>query len=123
MLPVLMPSNGSSPSPGRIWAARGIAMAADFVQIAILPAFAEGAFSPINDALDVAVAAVLSTLIGWHWVFLPSFLSELIPMWDLVPTWTAAVWYVTSGTAPGGRPPAVSRRATASAARAEAVSK
>ena len=47
------------------------------------------------------VAAALSALLGWHWVFLPAFLSELIPMWDLVPTWTAAVWYVTSGGPPG----------------------
>jgi len=82
-------------------------MAVDLAQIVIFPAFAEGALSPINDAVDVAVAVALSALIGWHWVFLPSFLSELIPMWDLVPTWTAAVWYVTSGTAPGGGPPAV----------------
>ena len=105
--PVLTPTVVSNASPGRIWAARGIAMAVDLAQIVIFPAFAEGALSPINDAVDVAVAVALSALIGWHWVFVPSFLSELIPMWDLVPTWTAAVWYVTSGTAPGGGPPAV----------------
>ncbi len=99
--PVLTPTVVSNPSPQRIWAARVIAMAADLAQIAIFPAFSEGALSPVNDALDFAVAAALSALLGWHWVFLPSFLSELIPMWDLVPTWTAAVWYVTGGTAPG----------------------
>src|SRR5262245_8958420 len=97
----------SNPSPRRIWAARVIAMAADLAQIAILPAFAEGALSPINDAVHGALAPALIALIGLHWVFLPSFLSELIPMWDLVPTWTAAVWYVTGGTAPGGAPPPV----------------
>jgi len=103
--PVLTPTVVSHPSPRRIWAARAIAMAADLAQIAIFPAFSEGALSPVNDALDVAVAAALSALVGWHWVFLPSFLSELIPMWDLVPTWTAAVWYVTSGSAPGPAAP------------------
>ena len=105
MPPVLTPTLVSNPSPGRIWAARAIAMAADLAQIAIFPAFSEGALSPVNDAVDVAVAAALSALLGWHWVFLPSFLSELIPMWDLVPTWTAAVWYVTSGSAPGPAAP------------------
>ena len=65
-----------------------------------------GALSPVNDALDVGVGLALTWLLGWHWAFLPSFLSELIPIWDLVPTWTAAVWFVTSGTLPpAGGPP------------------
>jgi hypothetical protein len=105
--PVLTPTVVSNPSPRRIWAARAIAVAADLTQIALFPAFAEGALSPINDVVDLAVAAALTALIGWHWVFLPSFLSELIPTWDLLPTWTAAVWYVTGGAASGGPPPAV----------------
>src|SRR5262249_42014982 len=106
-IPPLIPTVVSPPTPQRIWAARVIAMAADLAQVAIFPAFSEGALSPINDVVDVAVAGALSALLGWHWVFLPSFLSELIPMWDLVPTWTAAVWYVTSGMTPGEGPPAV----------------
>ena len=51
--------------------------------------------------VSIRLIPALVTLVGWHWAFLPSFLSELIPMWDLVPTWTAAVWYVTSGALPG----------------------
>ena len=94
------PPPGLAASPARVRAARALAMLADLAQIAVFPAFSEGVFSPANDALDVVVAAALSALLGWHWVFLPSFLSELIPMWDLVPTWTAAVWYVTTGTSP-----------------------
>ena len=103
-----LPSTPVVASAGRIRAARAIAMAADLLQIAVFPAFSEGALSPANDVLDVVVAAALSALLGWHWVFLPSLLSELIPMWDLVPTWTAAVWYVTSGTVPPAVPPAAS---------------
>ena len=34
-------------------------------------------------------------MIGWHWAFLPSFFVELVPGLDLVPTWTAAVFYAT----------------------------
>ena len=100
LLPPSPPINVALLTPARIRAARAIAMAADLAQIAIFPVFSEGALSPANDVLEVVVAAALSALLGWHWVFLPSLISELIPMWDLVPTWTAAVWYVTTGTAP-----------------------
>jgi hypothetical protein len=100
------PSSAVVPSAARIRAARAIAMLADLAQIVVFPAFSEGVLSPANDALDVGVAGALTSLLGWHWAFLPSFLSELIPVFDLVPTWTAAVWYVTSGTLPpAGGPP------------------
>lgn len=87
-------------TPGRVRAAKAIALVADLAQIAVFPAFSEGAFSPMNDVLDVGVAIALSTLLGWHWAFLPSLVSEAIPMWNLLPTWTAAVLYVTSGGVP-----------------------
>jgi len=88
-------------TPSRVRAARTIAVVADLVQILVFPAFAAGAASPWNDALDVLVAGAMALLIGWHWVFLPSFLAELVPGFDLVPTWTAAVFFVTRGK---GRP-------------------
>jgi len=47
--------------------------------------------SPAGDVLDLAVAAVLVRLLGWHWEFLPAFLAELVPGVDLVPFWTLAV--------------------------------
>src|SRR4029453_14403993 len=36
-------------------------------------------------------------LLGWHWAFLPAFLTELVPFVDLVPTWTIAVFLATRG--------------------------
>ena len=84
-------------TPGRIRAARAIAMVADLAEIVVFPAFMEGFLSPANDVVDVAVAVALTRLLGWHWAFLPSFLAEMIPVVGLVPTWTAAVFYVTSG--------------------------
>ena len=84
-----------SPSSGRIRAARLIAIAADALQIAILPAFAGGVLSIVNDALDVVVAILMVGLVGWHFAFLPSFVAELVPGLDLVPTWTLAVWFAT----------------------------
>src|SRR5438445_6613496 len=75
----------------RFRAAMILAMAADALQIFVFPLFAEGALSPADDVLDVAVAAVLVHLLGWHWEFLPAFAAELVPGVDLVPFWTLAV--------------------------------
>src|SRR2546422_10567627 len=75
----------------RFRAAMILAMAADALQIFVFPLFAEGALSPADDALDIAVAAVLVHLLGWHWEFLPAFAAELVPGVDLVPFWTIAV--------------------------------
>src|SRR5947208_4257992 len=68
-----------------------LGMVADALQIFVFPLFAEGALSPADDVLDIAVAAVLVNLLGWHWEFLPAFLAELVPGVDLVPFWTIAV--------------------------------
>lgn len=75
----------------RFRAALILAMAADALQVFVFPMFAEGAFSPAEDALDVVVAAVLIQLLGWHWEFLPAFAAELVPGVDLVPFWSLAV--------------------------------
>lgn len=80
---------------GRVFAARAIAIAADFLQIVVFPAFSEGGVSPLDAGLDVAVAGLMTVLVGWHWAFLPSFAAELVPFLDLVPTWTAAVFIAT----------------------------
>jgi hypothetical protein len=72
-----------------------VALAADTIQVAFLPLFVDGAISPLDDALDIAVCIVLVRLLGWHWAFLPSLIAELVPGLDLFPTWTAAVWFVT----------------------------
>ncbi len=89
----------------RIQLARVIAGAADLLEIVVFPAFIEGALSPVNDALDVAVALAMTWLLGWHWAFLPTFLAELVPVVGLVPTWSAAVYIATRGRAPGGPGP------------------
>lgn len=68
-----------------------LAIVADGLQVLVFPLFAEGAFSPADDILDVFVAALLVHLLGWHWEFLPAFAGELVPGLDLVPFWTMAV--------------------------------
>jgi len=68
-----------------------LSVAADALQVFVFPFFAEGALSPADDILDLAVAAILVHLLGWHWEFLPAFAAELVPGIDLVPFWTFAV--------------------------------
>ena len=93
------------PTPGpigrarvpRVWFALGLALAADAVQLLLLPFFAPGLVSPVNDGLDVVIGLILVRLVGWHWAFLPSFLAELVPGLDLFPSWTTAVWFATRG--------------------------
>ena len=75
----------------RFRAAMILAIAADALQIFVFPLFGEGALSPADDVLDLAVAAALIHLLGWHWEFLPAFAAELVPGVDLVPFWTMAV--------------------------------
>ena len=82
-------------TPKRVKAARVLGVVADAVQLGLLPLFAGGWVSPLNDALDVGVAIAMVVLMGWHWAFLPAFVSELLPIWDLVPSWTAAVLIAT----------------------------
>ncbi len=75
----------------RLRTAMILAIAADALQLIFLPLFIEGAGSPGDDVLDVALAAVFTFMLGWHWEFLPSFLGKLVPGVDLVPCWTLAV--------------------------------
>jgi hypothetical protein len=70
---------------------RDFSAAPDAPQNLVFPLFAEGAFSPADDILDLAVAVILVRLLGWRWEFLPAFAAELVPGIDLVPFWTMAV--------------------------------
>jgi hypothetical protein len=95
MLPARMLPARTPPSRRRILAARALAVIADAIQLGLLPLFVQGAASPLNDALDVAVGAAMVALVGWNWVFLPTFVTELIPVVDLAPTWTIAALIAT----------------------------
>lgn len=80
------------PRPRLAWL---IAIAADCLQLAIFPVFGPGFASPANNVLDVAVALLMTSLLGWNWAFLPTFVVELVPFVDLVPTWTLACFLAT----------------------------
>lgn len=92
-------------TPGRVRAARWIAVAADLVQITLLP-FWLGPEAPVtavvNVAIDVVVGIVLCVVLRPHWAFAPTFVGEAVPLLDVVPLWTGAVLFVTRGQ--GGPP-------------------
>jgi hypothetical protein len=71
--------------------ALGIALLADLIQLVFAPLFGEGALSPLDDALDVAVAITLTALLGWRWRTALALAAELVPGLALFPTWTALV--------------------------------
>jgi hypothetical protein len=79
-----------SPGP-QFLTAMVLAIAADALQLLVIPLFVEGALSPADDLLDLGVGAAMIHLLGWHWEFLPSFFAKLVPGVDLVPFWTMAV--------------------------------
>jgi hypothetical protein len=44
-----------------------------------------------DELLDVAAMIVLWRVIGFHPLLLPTFVLELLPVTDLLPTWTGCV--------------------------------
>jgi len=79
----------------RVRVALAVAILADVLQLALFPLFAEGVSSPLNDAVEIAVAILLIGLLGFHWVLLPSAVLEALPLVDMAPTWTLAVAFIT----------------------------
>lgn len=68
-----------------------IAVAADLVQLVLWPAFAGGAASPFDDALDAVVAFALLLTLGWSGRLAAALALELTPGAALFPTWSAVV--------------------------------
>ena len=99
----------SSDTPGprplsrtRIRVAWAIALMVDAIQV---PAAAAGPLGWFLDVgLDVITMAVMWGLLGFHWAFLPSFLTEWVPYLNLAPLWTLAVAIATRGRGEGGPP-------------------
>ena len=100
----MVPELASRPtlSQTRLRAAWAIALAVDAIQI---PATAAGPLGWFLDAgLDLITMAVMWALLGFHWAFLPSFLTEWIPYLNLAPLWTLAVALAIRGRGEVGLP-------------------
>src|SRR5690349_6836418 len=74
-------------SRSRIRMAYGVAVITDLLQLLLGPF---GWFAA-DEALDVAAMIGTSALLGFHPLLLPTFVIEVIPVADLLPTWTGCV--------------------------------
>ncbi len=67
--------------------AYAVAIATDVLQLVAGPFGWVG----FDEGLDVIAAFATSRLLGFHPLLLPTFLIELVPMADFLPTWTGCV--------------------------------
>ena len=72
---------------GRIALAMIVAVAADALQVPF-------AVPPAPEIIDVVAMLLSVWLLGFHILLLPTFVVELIPVADMLPTWTACVGMV-----------------------------
>jgi hypothetical protein len=74
-------------SRGRMIAVLAVAVIADALQALLVPF----AWTFAQSAVDVVAFVIILSLIGFHPLLLPTFLIELVPVLDALPTWTACV--------------------------------
>jgi hypothetical protein len=85
----------------RMILALAIAVAADGLQLCL--GFVGWAF--IDQTIDCVAMILLSWVIGFHILFLPTFVVELVPLLEDLPTWTACVAAVIALRKREQRPP------------------
>ena len=78
--------------PWRIAAAFAVAVGADGAQL-LLGAFG---WSLVDEVLDVVAMGLTIWLLGFHPLLLPTFAVELLPVVDVLPTWTGCVGLVVA---------------------------
>ena len=76
----------------RVRLAYAIAVATDILQFILGPFGWAGA----DEILDVAATASIWRVLGFHPLLLPTFIVELLPVSDMLPTWTGCVALVIS---------------------------
>ena len=79
-------------TPRRIWAAFIVAIVIDTLQVVLGPL----GWAFLDQGLDLVAMLPTIGLIGFHPLLLPSFLLELLPVFDMLPTWTACVALVVA---------------------------
>src|SRR4051812_42559352 len=69
----------------RIWLAFAVAIISDGLQVVCAPC------PGVDQVIDLAAMLLMTMLVGFHPLFLPTFFAELIPGVDMVPTWTGCI--------------------------------
>jgi NAD/NADP transhydrogenase beta subunit len=86
----------------RIVLALAVAVAADALQVLLLPV----AWTFAQSAVDVVAMILIMWLLGFHLLLLPTFIVEFVPVIDMLPTWTACTAAVIAFRKREQRPPA-----------------
>ncbi|HEY6893750.1 MAG TPA: hypothetical protein VI258_06265 [Rhodanobacteraceae bacterium] len=76
----------------RIRFAYVVAVVTDALQVLLGPF----GWTAADELLDVVAAFLTIRLLGFHPLLLPTFLLELVPVADMLPTWTGCVAIVTT---------------------------
>lgn len=71
-------------TPKRVWFAFGVAAITDAIQMGLGPV---GSLF-IDQGLDVIAMVLISAAVGFHLLLLPTFVLELLPLANMLPTWT-----------------------------------
>ena len=71
-------------TPLRIILALAVAVATDALQLPL-------GVTPFDPFIDLVAFGLTIWAIGFHVLLLPTFIAELFPVVDLLPTWTACV--------------------------------
>ena len=71
----------------RIWFAFSVAVLTDAVQLVLGPL----GWVVVDQSLDVIAMALTTVALGFHMLLLPTFVIELVPVADMLPTWTGCV--------------------------------
>jgi hypothetical protein len=71
----------------RVRLAYGVAIAVDAVQLLLGPV----GWVVTDQVLDVSAAVLISKIIGFHPLLLPTMALEFLPIADMLPTWTGCV--------------------------------
>ncbi len=79
-------------TPGRVRQAYAVAVVTDVLQFALGPLGWAGA----DEALDIAATFLIWRILGFHPLLLPTFVIELLPISDMLPTWTGCVALVVA---------------------------
>ncbi len=68
-----------------MFAALAVTVGADSLQLILGPL----GWAFIDQSIDVAAMLLTMWLLGFHILLLPTFVAELVPLVDDLPTWTA----------------------------------
>jgi hypothetical protein len=74
-------------SRARVAAALGVAVIADGLQLLLGPV----GWAGLDDVIDVVAMGLVTFALGFHVLFLPTFVLELAPVAGMLPTWTGCV--------------------------------